>query len=246
MLTKVDMVLATMSSRSMQAGLELLDGLLAQLDVADEVPRTGRDEPGRDDAPRVARLEHVAGDLLADESAVRHILIQGSDHIIAIGPGMIPALVLVVAVGIAVVDDVEPVPAPSLAVSGRGEQPIDQLLVGIRGVVAEEPVDLLGRRRQAVQVEGEAADQGPAIGLGAVMQPLGLQPAEDERVDRRADPGPLTHRGQRRPGQGLGMPTTPARRIAGRADARPSGHWAPCSIHSRRLSTCSLERGLSF
>ena len=68
-LTKVDMVLATMSSRSMQPGLELVDGPLAQLDVADEVPGAGRDEPGRDHAPRVARLEHVAGNLLADEPA---------------------------------------------------------------------------------------------------------------------------------------------------------------------------------
>ena len=61
-----------------QPGLELVDGPLAQLDVADEVPRAGGDEPGRDHAPRVARLEHVAGDLLADEPAVRQVVVEAS------------------------------------------------------------------------------------------------------------------------------------------------------------------------
>ena len=89
---------------------------------------------------------------------------------------MIAALVLVVAVRVAVMDDVEPVPAPAFAVSGRGQQPIDQLLVGVRSGRRQEGVDLLRRRRQAVQVEGQATDQGPAIGLGAGAEPFVLQP----------------------------------------------------------------------
>ena len=70
MLTKVDIVLETMSSRSSSACLLLVDGPLAQLDVADEVPRSGGDEAGRDHSSGIARPEHVAGDLLADEPAV--------------------------------------------------------------------------------------------------------------------------------------------------------------------------------
>ena len=136
-----------------QPRLQLVDGPFAQLDMADEVPRAGGDEPGRDHALRIARPEHVAGHLLADEPAEGEVAVERSDDVIAIGPGVVAALVLVVAVGVAVVDDVEPVPAPALAVMGAGQQPIDQSFVGVRIRVADERVDLLGRRRQAEQVE---------------------------------------------------------------------------------------------
>ena len=77
---------------------------------------------------------------------------------------------------------VEPVLAPALAVMRAGEQAIDQPLVGVRPVVAEERVDLVGRRRQAGQVERDAADQRDAIGLGRVAdQPISSSPARMKR-----------------------------------------------------------------
>src|SRR5262249_31170442 len=62
-----------------QAGLELVDGPLAQLDVPDEIPGASRDETGGDDAFRIAREEDVARELLADETAVMHIVIKCAD-----------------------------------------------------------------------------------------------------------------------------------------------------------------------
>ena len=110
--------------------------------------------------------QHIAGDLLADEPAVGKVAIEGRDHVVAIRPGMVAALVLVVAVRVAVMGHVEPVPAPSLAVMRAGEQSIDQGFVGVRRSIVQKLLDFLGRRRQADQVEREAADQRAAIGLG--------------------------------------------------------------------------------
>ena len=114
-----------------QPGLELVDGPFPQLDVADEIPGTGGDESGCDHAGGIARGEHVAGDLLADEPAVGKVAVEGPDHVVAIRPGVVAALVLVVAVRIAVMGHVEPVPAPSLAVMRAGEQTVDQGFIGV-------------------------------------------------------------------------------------------------------------------
>ena len=69
-------------------------------------------------------------------------------------------------------------PAPALAVAGALEEAVDQPLVGSAAVVGEEGVDLLGGRRQAVQVEGGAADQGPAIGLRGGREAGVVEPIE--------------------------------------------------------------------
>ena len=76
--------------------------------------------------------------------------------VVAVGPGVGTRLVLVVAVRLAEMDDVEPVPRPAFAVMRRGEQPVHQLLVGQRIGVSDKRLDFLGRRRQAEQVEGTA------------------------------------------------------------------------------------------
>src|SRR5262249_13414828 len=78
--------------------------------------------------------EHVAGDLLLNESPIGLILVEGADDVIAVRPGVGAGLVLVVAVGVAVVDHVEPVSAPPLAAGRRGQPPVPAALVrGRRG-----------------------------------------------------------------------------------------------------------------
>ena len=115
-----------------QAGFLLVYGALAQLDMADEIPRPGGDEPRRDNRVRVARVEYVPSDLFLDKAIVPLVLIERADDVIAVRPRVIAAFVLVVTMRVAVVDDVEPVPTPALAVARRGEQPVDQLLVSPR------------------------------------------------------------------------------------------------------------------
>ena len=98
---------------------------------------------------------------------------------------MIDVVVAVIAGGVGEADQVEPEDRHPLAEMGRGQQPVDQPLVGVGAVVADERVDLLGRRGQADQVEAEAADQGRPVGLGRRLEPFGRQPGADEPVDRR-------------------------------------------------------------
>src|SRR5947209_3683947 len=87
---------------------------------------------------RQRSAELVAGDLFADQTVVRLVVVEGPDQIVAVVPGLGPQLIDPVAVGVGVADQVEPVLGPSLAVSGRGEQAVDQRLVGVGRGVGEE------------------------------------------------------------------------------------------------------------
>ena len=69
-------------------------------------------------------VERVAGQLFFDEAGVGLVVIEGADDVIAVGPGVGAELVLIVAMGIAVVDHVEPVAAPAFAIARGGEQTV--------------------------------------------------------------------------------------------------------------------------
>ena len=96
-------------------------------------------------------------------------------------------LVFVVAVRVAVVDDVEPVPGPALAVARRGEQGLHQSLVGIRGGIGDEGLGLLRRRRQTGEIEIEPADKRAGVGGGRRVETLGGEFRADEGIDRIFD-----------------------------------------------------------
>ena len=98
---------------------------------------------------------------------VRQIAVEGRDDPVAIAPGLAKIalgrqLDQVASVGVA--DDVEPVPAPALAIPGRGQQAIDDPRERFGRSIGEEGVDLLGRRRQADQVERGPPDQRASVG----------------------------------------------------------------------------------
>ena len=96
----------------------------------------------------------VAGELVDGELVERHVAVQGVDDPVAVLPDRARG-VDAVAVRVGVAGQVEPGPRPALAVMGRGEQAIDQPLVGVGPVVGQEGVDLRRGRRQADQVEAE-------------------------------------------------------------------------------------------
>ena len=77
-------------------------------------------------------LQQVAREMLGDELVVGNVLVQGPDDVIAILPRVRDRRVELVAPGLGVADEVQPVPPPALAEPGRREQPIDQPLVGVR------------------------------------------------------------------------------------------------------------------
>src|SRR5207248_803667 len=97
--------------------------------------------------------------------------------------------VVLVAVGFGKADHVEPVASPLLAVMRRSEQTLDQLLVGLRGLIVDEGVDFFGRRGQPEEVVGDSANEGRAIGLGGGLEALFAKARQYETVDRRTDPG---------------------------------------------------------
>ena len=130
----------------------------------------------------VAPGQHVARELLDREVAEGEVAVEGVDHPVAVLPGG-AALVLLVAVRVGVAGEVQPGPRPALAVVGRGEEAVDDLLVGVRAAVGEEGVDLRRRRGKADEVEAEPADERLARGLGRGREALLLEPREDERVD---------------------------------------------------------------
>ena len=162
-----------------------VDLRLGDLRMADEIPRAGGEETQRLDAVARPREERVPRHLLLDETGVGLVRVEGPDDVVAVGPRMIPRLVLVVAVRVPVVRDVEPMPGPALAMAGRRQQAVDQPLIGRRRGVGDEGGDLLGGRRQARQVERDAADQGGGAGHRRRLQALLGEFRAHEMIDRR-------------------------------------------------------------
>ena len=93
-------------------------------------------------------------------------------------------LVAVVADRVSEAGDIEPPDRHTLAEVRGGQQTVDLLLVGVRRLVGEERRGLGGRRRQAGQVQGGAAQQpllgGFGGGNGLFLGELGA----DEGIDR--------------------------------------------------------------
>ncbi len=156
--------------------------------IADDVMRTSYEESSRRSRQPIALGQGIAGDLLGDETGERLVVVDGADHPIPIGPRVRPQGIRLVSVALSEADGVEPVPAPSFPVSRRGEQTINHALVGIGPRIVEEVADLIGRRREAGQVEGQTANQGGAIGLRRGGEVVGLQLFQDERIDRISRP----------------------------------------------------------
>ena len=110
----------------------------AQEAGGDQVVAQGRRPLGR--VPPVGQL--VAGELLGQEAVEGQVGVEGADDLVAVAPLVLAELdgggVVVAADDIDVAGGVEPVPAPALAEVRRGQQPVDQPLVGVGPRVGEE------------------------------------------------------------------------------------------------------------
>ena len=130
---------------------------------------------------------------------VGKILVDGPDHPIAVGVGVVVDCVFGkdVAFGIGVARHVEPVASPALPIGGGGEEPVDDFFEGVGRFIADKGGDLFRRGRQARQLEGNAADQRAAIGGRGGRQRFGFQFREDKAVDRGLHPRGILHFGRR-------------------------------------------------
>jgi len=86
--------------------------------------------------------QQVAGELLGRELVERLVGVEGVDDVIAVR-GQVAVIVAVVAAGVGVAYQVEPVHRQPLAEVRRGQQAVDQPLVGVRRCIRKELVHLL-------------------------------------------------------------------------------------------------------
>ena len=142
-------------------------------------------ERGQRARPRRRVAEQIAGQLRADELVVRQVVVERLDDPVAI---QIRVRVRVVAalVGIeravvvlAVARDVEPQPAPRLAVVRRRQQPIDDLCERVRRVVLLEGVDLLGVGGRPIR---SSVARRSSVRLSAERAPARARPARGARA----------------------------------------------------------------
>src|SRR5262249_17208765 len=162
------------------------------------VPQTEEILASGDNRFGVVAVDLVAGKLLAEKAVVGLVVVEALDDVVAVTPDERLGTIALVTIGLGIADQVEPVASPLFAVMRRGEQPINQPLVGIRRIVFQESVDLFGRRGKAGQVVSDTADQGDAVSGRARCQPLRFEPREDEGIDRPSYPRPVLDRGNSR------------------------------------------------
>jgi hypothetical protein len=151
------------------------------------------DEPCGDHPVAVQLRRSVAGDeipghLFAQEHVVRLVVVERADHPVAVLVRLADRVVGAVAGGVRVADHVEPVPPPALPVMRRREQALDHACERVRVGVVDERRDLLGRGRQAGQVERCPPDQRPPVGRAVGAEAVRFQLGEDEPVDVTGGP----------------------------------------------------------
>ncbi len=161
-------------------------------------------------------IHQVARELSFDEAIVRHIVVEGLDHPIAItigvGVGAITSgeRLETAVIVFAEAGDIEPLAAPALAIVGRGEETIDQFGVSVWRNVLFESSDLFRRGGKAGEVEGGPADQVMLAGLANGMEAFLFQPGKDEPINFGASPASVFDGGRGLILKGLEGPEVPA------------------------------------
>ena len=108
--------------------------------------------------------------------------------------------------GLGVADQIKPMSRPTLAVSRRREQTIDDFFISVRRNVVDKRFDFFRRRRQADQVEAEPTNQGPAIGLDRGLDPCFFELRQEEAIDVVERPTFVFDLGNGGIGEGLKAP----------------------------------------
>ena len=141
--------------------------------------------------------EQVARHLLGHELVEGDVLRERPDHPIPPGPER-PRLVVVVAVGVGVPGDIEPLHRHPLGIPRRHQKSVDHALVGRGSGIGEKRCNLLRRRRKARQIEGHAPQPGRPVGLGRGLEPLCFEPGKNEPIEIAPRPIAAPHRRDRR------------------------------------------------
>ncbi len=157
--------------------------------------------------------QQIARQLLDAEAVERYVAIEGVDHPIAPLPH-VALRIDVVAVGIGIARQVEPLHRHAFAVLRQRKQAVHLLLVSVRRFVGDKSVDLRRRRRQAGEIEAQSAQQRRAVGLRCGLEPFAFQARQHKAVDGVARPLLIAYRRQRGThGRGEGPVPLPLRAL---------------------------------
>ena len=102
-------------------------------------------------------------------------------------------LIAVVANGVGIADEIEPPGSQPFSMPGRGEQPVNQLLIPVGRVGSQVGIDFCRCWRQARQVKRNPSQQRDWIGLRCGRKVLLLQCCQDERINPVAAPSLFSH-----------------------------------------------------
>ena len=169
---------------------DVVQGFLPPLLQVDRVEliRVMPVEASRDQRIGIIGPELVPGQLLADEAIIRLVAVERPDDIIAVAPSGGPGVVGFEAIALGEACQIEPEQCPALAVLRRSEQPIDQLLIGVRRRVPDERVHVSRTWRQANQIEGKPTDELDAVRFRRRAQTGLFQLRENESINGIANP----------------------------------------------------------
>ncbi len=156
-LVKVDMRLVIMSSRSSTwaSFLSIVSSTMHISELSSQEPAARK--PKATVAWGSSGYRTSPATCSQTKRAVGLVFIERADQIVAIRPRIRARAILIVAVRLRKVGHVHPMPRPTLAIARTGEQPIDLALVPARAGVRYIGRHLFRRRRQAGQVDRQAA-----------------------------------------------------------------------------------------
>ena len=120
---------------------------------------TGSQEAGGGLGHIVFRFHLVTRNLQLHEAIVGHVLVQGLYDEIAEMIGISTVLIEGVAIALGEAGEVQPVSGPTLSVMGTGEKLVDELLIGLWGLIVEVGLNLRGLWRQTPQAKHGPAEQ---------------------------------------------------------------------------------------
>ena len=104
-------------------------------------------------------FQEIPGDVFTNKLVVGNVTVKSPDQIIPVAPGHGQFRIALTSVRFAVANQIHPVPRPTFAKTSRGQQSVHPLLVGIGRGIAQEVFQLVHRRRQPGQREGDATQQ---------------------------------------------------------------------------------------
>ena len=113
------------------AGHLAVDFGFRHFDVSDEVPWSSGDKTESQDSIGLTGKQRIAGNLFLHETSVRFVVVERADHVIAVRPGIGTQFVFIIAAGVGVADDVQPVASPTFSILRRTEQSIDKFFVSV-------------------------------------------------------------------------------------------------------------------